>query len=160
MIKHIATILLLASTTLAADSDFTDPMTVLNSEGLLVLSDGSSLYRFNKDGTFYSHPRGMSGRVFKGTWTQTDKDAAILTAVAEHSWQNGSSAIDDYRQITFNIYPGKVRPSDQRAIGEAGYKHVFDCYFIIEDLKKVPKSINAQQAVPGYPPQGVGSPEP
>ena len=160
MIKYIAILLLLVGTSLAAENDFTDPMTILDSKGLLVISDGSSLYRFNNDGTFYSHPRGMSGRVLRGTWTQTDKSAAILTANAKHSWQNVSSAIDDYRQITFSIYHGKLRPSDQRTIGEAGYEHIFDCYFIISELKKIPKPENAQQAGPGYPPQGVGSPDP
>ena len=160
MIKHIAILFLLASTALAADSNVTDPMTVLNSEGLLVLSDGSSLYRFNKDGTLYSHPLGLSGRAFSGTWTAIDSQPTIFTAIANFYWQNGASEIDDYREITFAIYSGKLRPSNPQSIGETAYAKIFDCYFIIQELKKVPKPINAQQSGPAYPPQGVGSADP
>jgi hypothetical protein len=160
MIKYIAILLLIASTALAAENNSTDPMTVLDSEGLLVVSDGSSIYRFNKDGTFLSHPSGMSGRAFRGTWTAKDRQPSKFTAIAELYWQNGFSAVDDYREITFLIYPGHVRPASQRSIGEAGYEHIFDCYFIIEELKKIPKPEKAQQSGAGYPPQGVGSPDP
>ncbi len=145
MIKYISILLLVASTTLADEGDRIDPVSVLNSEGLLVVSDGSSIYRFNKDRTFYSHPIGMCGRAFRGTWSAKDNQPTKFTAIAEYYWQNGSSAVDDYREITFLIYPGQNRPSSPRRIGEAGYKQIFDCYFIIEELKKITKPENAQQ---------------
>ena len=157
MIKHIAILFLFASPALAAENDFTDPMTVLNSEGMLVVSDGSSIYRFNKDGTFISHPQGMSGRAFSGRWTAKESQPTEFTAVAKYSWMNGPSANDDYREISFVLNPGKVRAPDMRIIGEAGYKHIFDCYFLIEELKKVPKPENAQQWGPWFQSKAVGS---
>ena len=160
MIKYIAILLLVASTAFAAENDFTDPMAVLNSNGLLVISDGSSIYRFNKDGAFISHPQGMSGRILRGTWTAEESQPTKFTAVAKYSWMNGSSANDEYREISFALYSGKLRSPDMRVIGEAGYEHIFDCYFLIEEFKKIPKPENAQQWGPGFSTQGVLSPAP
>mgnify|MGYP003589691021 CR=1 FL=1 len=159
MIKYISILFLVASTVLAAEDDRIDPMTVINSEGLLVLSDGSSIYRFNKDGSFYSHPMGLCGRVFRGTWSAKDSQPTTFTAIAKYSWQNGASAIDDYREISFAVYSGTLRPSDHRYFGEGGYTNIFDCYFLIQELKKIPKPENAQQGVAPYVAQGAPSGE-
>ena len=150
--------LCLASTVLAANPDFTPPMDALKIDGVLVISDGSSVYEFNSDGTFHSYPVGMSGRVLDGTWTSEGTITTTFTVTAANKWMNGFQPPKESYRIVFGIYPGQIRPADELPFRR--HPNIFKGYFIIDELTKVQNQENAQQSVPGYPPQGVGSPEP
>ena len=125
---------------LAADPNYTDPADIIKADGVLVISDGSSLYEFKNDGTFHSHPMGMDGRLLDGTWTSGGGIRSMtLTATAKMSWVNGPQPKDEYRKIVFLLYPGGKRPPDKRRIGELQHKEIFDCYFLIQEFTKITK---------------------
>ena len=50
--------------------------------------------------------------------------------------------------------------SPHDSAGSDAYDLSFDRTFVFDVINKEPTEIKAQQSVPGYPPQGVGSPEP
>jgi hypothetical protein len=119
---------------------YLDPAKVLETNGVLTITDGSSFYVFRTNGTFSSMPvDGFSGRTFHGTWTPDFSSAvAKFTAVAQMGWINGISSGDEYRKIVFFIYMGheKAAGTDYRY---SPTKTIFDCYFIIDELVKIPK---------------------
>lgn len=123
----------------AADTNYLHAADVLKSDGVLLICDGSSYYAFKADGTFRSFPRGMSGRVFDGTWKKTDENPLKLEVTAKMSWANGEQPQDDYRRIVFFVYGGGKRAMEKSDFGAYGYKEIFQGYFIIDELTKIPK---------------------
>jgi len=140
---------LLAGCLFAADTNhlgssnirkYLDPVKVLETNGVLTITDGSSFYVFRTNGTFTSGPvDGFSGRTFVGTWSPDFSNAvAKFTVVARMGWINGISSGDEFRKIVFFIYVGheKQAGTDYRY---SPTKTIFDCYFIIDELVKIPK---------------------
>lgn len=156
--NYFLTWLFLAATALAAAPDFIPPKKVFNTDDVLVISDGSSVYEFHRDGAFHSYPVGFSGRCFDGTWTAEGNDSTTFTVTAKFGWMNGWNFSNDYRKVVFVVYPGHIEPADELPFKR--HPHIFKCYFMIDELTKIAKPENAQQAVPGCPPQGAGSPDP
>ena len=125
----------------AADPSYIDPADVLKNDGVLLISDGASFYAFKSDGVFYSFPCGMSGRGFHGTWKNTSQIPHTMKfeVTAEMSWMNGSMPLKgNYRRIVFFVYPGGKRPIDKYEFSASGCKWVFQGYFIIDELTKIP----------------------
>jgi hypothetical protein len=116
----------------AADTNFLDAADVLKDDGVLALTDGSSYYVFKTNSTFSSFPISISGRCFDGTWT-ADPRYSRFTVEAKETWMNGFSATNEYRRIVFVVYRGRKKPAADRRM-----KYIFDGYFIIEELVKIP----------------------
>jgi hypothetical protein len=123
----------------AWDTSHLAPEDVLRKQGTLALTDGSSFFVFAKDGSFHSFPAGLSGRSLDGKWVVTDHDPAVFTVEAHLSWVNGISSASEYRRIVFAVYRGHNRPSDLKSFAGQAPKEVWDGYFLIEELVKIPK---------------------
>ena len=136
--------LLLGSAIFAADVARVQPEQVLKEDGILVISDGSSVYAFKADGSFSSSPlKGFRGRCLKGTWTPNYNDMTVVTVKAKVNWVNSLSTADDYRKIVFFLSSGKRRLSlkDEWCGIDPPIKpiSIFDCYFLIDEMVKIPK---------------------
>jgi hypothetical protein len=121
-----------ASPTLPTVSD------IVQKEGRFVFSDGSSYYLFRKDGTFKSGPLGLSGRTIDGTWKFGDP---LLNIEGNWGWINGISALNDTRKMRLFVHPTKTFKTAPfvRWISEKGAIKIYDCYFGIEELVKIPQ---------------------
>jgi len=101
-------------------------LAVINKEGSLTISDGSSTYTFRKDGSFISGPRGICGRTIDGKWRSSD--SGLFVVEGTWGWDNGLSEINDVRIMTLSIQSlYKTHES-----GPDEYK----CYLVIEELKR------------------------
>ena len=114
---------------------------IIQREGRLVFTDGSSFYDFEKNGTFHSGPMGMSGRTIEGHWKQQFSSFVIQ---GTWGWVNGFSAINDQRQLTLAIYPQAVESKKRKSEGmiwmpSSGPVKIYRCYFVVEELVKLPK---------------------
>ncbi|HXF10421.1 MAG TPA: hypothetical protein VN625_06515 [Desulfuromonadaceae bacterium] len=119
---------------ISAKAQALDPSAVFKQDGVLRISDGSSYYEFNTNGTFKSFPVGMSGRTFTGTWTSSpDINLLHFTVTTKMGWMNGFQPPQDDWRIIFAVYPGTRRPA------EGFHQATFDCYWIIDELTKIPK---------------------
>ncbi len=114
--------------------DLLDPMAVIASEGRLVLSDGSSLFFFYRDGVFKSDPHGMSGRTIRGTWKQHESGGYQIDGL--WSWINGLSPDNDYRKMVIHIgwVSDEVTELELMAHGKVV---VHKAYFFIQTLEKL-----------------------
>jgi hypothetical protein len=111
-----------------------DPSNVFKQDGILSITDGSSYYEFNTNGTFKSFPVGKSGRCFDGKCTPSSEFNILhFTVKAKMGWMNGFQPPPDDWKIVFTIYPGTRRPADRL------HPATFDCYWIIDELTKIPK---------------------
>lgn len=120
-------------------NNWREPLDIIQKEGVLCISDGSSFYIFRKDGSFESTPVGMSGREIKGTWTMDKGNQLVFKVEGLWTWINGISPRDDFREMTFALYPLSVQ---EKEIHHTPWRHpsdiddVYRGYFIIEELKK------------------------
>jgi len=119
----------------AAEDMRMPPLKAIKQFGSVSISDGSSFFTFFKDGTFRSGPLGISGREFDGRWTASD---TTFTVNAKLGWKNGASTGKDYRRIVFVIYDVQKRPPETM-LGLMLHPDLFDGYFIIDELIKIPK---------------------
>ena len=113
---------------------------IIATEGCLVFTDGSSFYDFEKNGTFYSEPSGLSGRTITGHWTRQD---STFTVQGTWGWVNGFSSINDFRRLTLTVYPiaaepGKISRFLWLPPKSKTPRKIYRCYFIIEELVRVP----------------------
>ena len=113
------------------------PNDVLRVDGSLALTDGSSYFVFERDGSFHSFPCSLSGRTFQGTWTAPYDSPCLFTVEAAASWVNGVSALNDYRKIVFVVYRGNKKAVTATFGVAAPPKEVWDGYFIIDELTKI-----------------------
>ena len=79
-----------------------DALEVIEKEGVLRFSDGSSIYALYKDGRFELMPAGMSGRTISGIWKPDD---GLICVEGLWSWMNGLSAPNDTRIMRFQVSP-------------------------------------------------------
>jgi len=141
--------LALAAPTLAAP---TSPSAsgIIQKEGRLVFTDGSSFYDFEKNGTFRSGPTGLCGRTIDGRWKPKDSsspDTFVVRGI--WGWMNGVSAINDYREMTLSIYAMSLEPKKTghevwipAASGAA--EKMYRCRFVAQKSIKLPRSLEEQ----------------
>jgi hypothetical protein len=139
MMKHFFSMICLAyglSTALAlapafANDDYLAPNVIIERAGFIKISDGSSIYKFSKDGQFESYPVGISGRTMQGHWTSAGESQ--FTVIATMGWVNGMvSATPETKKIIFIIYPTSyVAPHGKT---ETLHKP----YFIIDKMVTIP----------------------
>ena len=113
---------------------------IIATEGCLVFTDGSSLYDFEKNGTFYSEPSGLSGRTITGRWTRQDN---TFTVQGTWGWMNGISKINDFRRLTLTVYPTAAEPGKVSRFlwlppRAKTPRKIYRCYFVVEELVTVP----------------------
>jgi hypothetical protein len=133
--KIFLSLLMFACAIISTKAQSLDPSAVFKQDGILRISDGSSYYEFNTNGTFKSFPVGISGRTFTGTWTSSaDINLLHFTVTAKTGWMNGITPLqsDDWR-IVLAVYPGVRHPAERFHLA------TFDCYWIIDELTKIPK---------------------
>ena len=133
-------LLLLAPLVSRAGEPRINPFTAIQDQGSITITDGSSFYRFSKDGTFYSaYVNQLGGRIIKGTWKRsTDRANNSFVVVGQWGWVNGLSSSEDFRTMVLDIRQGIFRdrrPSESSEMGD----RIFDCYFLIDELHRVPK---------------------
>jgi hypothetical protein len=109
---------------------------VIKSEGTVSISDGSSIFSFNKDGKFTQEPLGLSGMTVNGKWKVANN--TIFTITGNWSWINGLSPESDYRKMIMFIYPGEFGSLDR--FGEP--VRIYRTYFIIDELIKMTRKCN------------------
>ena len=137
--KPLQTCLLFACAFISARAQSLEPSDVLKQDGVLRISDGSSYYELSTNGTFKSFLVGESGRRFTGTWTSgADPDLHLnptilhFTVTAKNGWMNGFQRRPDDWRLVFSVYPGVRHPADRL------HPATFDCYWIFDELKKIP----------------------
>ena len=134
-VKTLLMCLVLVCAYFVTEAQSLDPSDVLKIDGILRISDGSSYYEFDTNGTFNSFPVGKSGRCFRGTWTSSAMpNSCTFTVIAKMSWMNGIQPPPDDWKIVLRVDSGVKRPADRF------HREVLDCYFIVEELAKIPKS--------------------
>jgi hypothetical protein len=118
---------------------------IVQQEGQFIFSDNSSVYVFKKDGTFNSCPLGMSGRTITGTWKA---DEPLFEIQGVWSWINGLSALDDRRKMILYVSPrGTFKTIDHLPCStESMPIKVYDCYFLVEELSKIPKAPDSKSS--------------
>ncbi|MEO6054123.1 MAG: hypothetical protein ABIP97_08940 [Chthoniobacterales bacterium] len=107
------------------------PEDIIQKDGVLNISDGSSIYAFRKDGTFSSFPVGMSGRVIKGTWKNEKGNDGGFLINGQWTWVNGLYSEGDFRTMKMYIYP-LSRKTELVCIPKT---KVYKAYFLIDELK-------------------------
>lgn len=117
-----------------AEDRLSEPSLAIEERGSLTLSDGSSFYTFNKDGTFLSGPWGISGRTIEGRWSREEGSRNRFLVEGRWSWMNGTSTLDDFRKMILVVYPGTFKKVPKDRLGFASVDEVLDCYFIIDGL--------------------------
>ena len=126
--------LMFACAIISTKAQSLDPSAVFKQDGILRISDGSSYYEFNTNGTFKSFPVSISGRTFTGTWSSSaDSNYLHFTVTAKMGWMNGIQPPQEDWRIVFAVGPGLRSPADVRHLA------TFDGYYLIEELTKLPK---------------------
>lgn len=117
-----------------------DPFAAIEAHGSITISDGSSFYRFSKDGAFFSGFVGEDGgRTITGTWKRsTDRPNVSFVVVGKWSWINGLSRWEDPRMMVLELGMGTFRDRHANELLEMGDR-LFDCYFFIDELRTVLK---------------------
>jgi hypothetical protein len=122
------------------------PDQVIRENGALVITDGASYYRFNRDSSFDSGPLGISGRVIKGRWRG---DGQPFVIEGQWTWVNGASAADDYRRMTMYVGgtngPGTVR--EYSMMNRGGPARVDSVYFHIDEIVPLPRALGDTRAL-------------
>jgi hypothetical protein len=132
--KFFIALFLFCDAIVSTNATSLNPPDVFTQDGVLRITDGSSYYEFNTNGTFKSFPVGISGRCFDGKCTPSSEFNLLHFAVkAKMEWMNGIQPPPDDWKIVFTIYPGTRRPADRF------HPATFDCYWIIDELTKIPK---------------------
>ncbi|MBT64041.1 MAG: hypothetical protein CML13_12600 [Puniceicoccaceae bacterium] len=126
--KKLLLLFILAVTSLPAFGDGVSE--VIEKEGILKFSDGSSIYTFHKDGSFDLNPCGMSGRTIRGNWKEVDR---FIQVEGEWSWVNGLSVPGDIRIMELHI---NTHPSFGKETAGMNDQSVSKVYFTIESIYK------------------------
>ena len=130
--KFAISILLAAVLPVTAADEFIAPEKIIEKEGCLIISDGSSIYTFQKDGTFSLRPHTISGRTIQGTWKKGNDDDRSFVVEGRWTWSNGASLNNDERIMKLWIFP----LSGEKEIVAYDRQSVYKCYFLIDELRK------------------------
>jgi len=152
-------IILLAGTAMAAGLTVVEPKDVLKDNGILAVTDGSTVYEFYGNGEFHSFPIQYSGRCIDGNWVTDEVSSWGFKAVGQLSWTSHPDDKYDDFMIHFELSPGHLIPIDFTPSRPVQYTNIFKCYFIIRELRPISEK-EAQQVVPGYRRQSAPQPEP
>jgi hypothetical protein len=113
------------------------PEKIIQNEVQFIFSDGSSYYRFVKDGSFLSGPMGESGRTINGTW-KTNLGSSSFVVTGKLGWLNG---ITESEAVTIKmvmvIYPPQDEEKEIKAFWAAHATQpirVYKPYFFIQQL--------------------------
>jgi hypothetical protein len=121
-----------ATAATAASAQSRPPDQVIREDGALVLTDGASFYRFNRDSSFESGPIALYGRTITGRWRARDSQFIV-----EGLWGwNRASLPDDRRRMTMDIR-GIDGPGTMQAVGRDSLR-VHSAYYHIEAMIPLP----------------------
>ena len=132
----LASLLVAVPLVVTAEEASLPPLKAMEQFGSISITDGSSFFTFSKDGSFRSGPLGISGREFEGRWTADD---SRFTVTAKLGWINGTSTGHDYRRIVFVIYSVRKRPPETNPSFGGAHPKLFDGYFLIDELVRIPE---------------------
>ena len=130
--KFAISILIAAVLPVSAADEFIAPEKIIEKEGCLSISDGSSIYTFQKNGTFSLRPYTISGRTIQGIWKKGDDTDGSFIVEGRWAWINGASLNNDERIMKLWIYP----LSGEKEIVAYDRQSVYKCYFLIDELIK------------------------
>lgn len=105
---------------------------IIQEEGQFAFTDGSSVYLFYSDGTFFMEPTGLCGRTIEGSWNLDDSDRMQITGI--WGWDNGISLINDKRRMTVYITLLSTQTENSDFLWRSDDTRVYDVYFIVEEL--------------------------
>jgi hypothetical protein len=111
-----------------------EAMTIIQKEGQLVFTDGSSYYLFQKDGIFNSGPVSASGRTIQGKWTSNGTRFVIE---GQWGWLNGLSQVNDFRRLALDVFPGCTKQAQESSnfyLPMNPKPVVYKCYFVVNEL--------------------------
>lgn len=130
-------LLFFAGFTLRAHAMELDPHHVIEEDGSITLSDGSSYYTFSRGGGFLSGPIGKTGRRLEGSWkADAVLEPGFFTVVASYEWMEGETwKKEGYRRIRFRIGPGQKRPFREQMVPAISEFHA---YLVIEEVSTIP----------------------
>jgi hypothetical protein len=127
------------SSTLLQTMPFRSPIQIIQEEGQFLFIDGSSYYLFRRDGSFTSNPLGIAGRTIVGHWIK-DSLGGCFIVEGKWGWINGLQPVDRYRRM--KIYIGSADTFKQKEtnwpVEDPGPAKIYNCYFEIEELIKIP----------------------
>lgn len=110
---------------------------IVDEEGSISFTDGSSIYMFRSDGSFTSGPHsGASGRTIEGFWSRNRS-----VVYGEWKWINGLYNSADFRRMEFHMGSPPTLITDERAEKVNSFLgrevKLYEFYFIIEELVKI-----------------------
>ena len=152
-------IMMLAGTAAAIDPTGIESGDVLKNDGILAVTDGSTVFEFHNNGEFHSFPIPYSGRCIDGQWVSGKYAPGQFVAVGQLSWTSHPEDTYDEYLIEFELSTGHLVPIDFTPSRTINYTNIFKCYFVILELRRVTYE-EAQQLVPGYRRQSAPQPEP
>lgn len=130
--------LLIAASAVAAQ-ELPQVSDIIQNEGQFAFTDSASYYLFRSDGRFESGPLGLSGRTIAGHW-KLRRDRAFEIE-GKWGWVNGLSPRDDFRRMTLSLSgpSDPTEPKDLSPVSPPEFFKVYKCYFVIDELVKIPK---------------------
>ena len=151
--------MMLAGTAAAIDPTAIESGDVLKNDGILAVTDGSTVFELHNNGEFHSFPIPYSGRCIDGQWVSDEGSPWAFIAVGQLSWT--SRPEDKYSEhlVHLELTPGHLVPLDFTPSRQINYTNIFKCYFIVRELRQVTYE-EAQQLVPGYRRQSAPQSEP
>ncbi len=108
---------------------------IIQDEGQFAFTDGSSVFQFYSDGSFFMEPTGLSGRAVEGKWIFLDSNRMQITGI--WTWYNGVSAINDQRRMTIFIYLLSMETEDSELLWRSSDTKMYDVYFVVEEIIQV-----------------------
>ncbi len=115
---------------------FPSALEVIETEGSLAFTDGSSVYQFFDDGRFLQEPAGISGRSVEGSWTAIDSGQFEITGT--WGWYNGISAINDIRRMVMYVTVQADKGRESELLWSGAGILLWDVYFTVEELTSTP----------------------
>jgi hypothetical protein len=138
--KRLLIACLIAAVCAPAGAQRQSPDQVIRESGALVITDGASYYRFNRDSSFDSGPLGISGRIIKGRWRG---DGQPFIIEGQWTWINGASASGDYRRMTMHVGGTSGSGTDESLIlsGRSSSARIHRVYFHIDEIVPLPRTL-------------------
>jgi hypothetical protein len=120
---------------------------IIEEEGQLAFTDGSSTYLFLEDGSFFLEPTTFSGRSIDGQWKLIGTGWMEITGT--WGWYNGISAVDDYRRMTLYINLRSTETEESQLLWRSEDTRMYDVYCIVDELVKLDREDLPSNPAPG-----------